>query len=325
MTVVLEVIHPDGSRTRHLMDGVPLTVGRGLRNDVVVDDPYLDAAHARLTVDGDQILVEDLGTVNGIVRRDERLSGPTIARAGDLLRIGRTTLRFRDPDESLPPALHDAHTVTATASQRGRRAIDLATTTIGGLVLALVTLTALGLNAWFGNSARSSTSDAVGDVLGFGAMLAVWAGMWSIASRIILHRFRFFAHVAVVSALVLVALAWSVVRSWLSFLFPDAALLTAVGFVFSLALVGALVIGHLGLSSTMPPRPRRRAGAIVAGCMLAISGLVSFTKDDSFSDVPKFPAVVKPVTPALIPTKSIDQFESMTQQLKEQVDRLAKK
>jgi hypothetical protein len=41
--------------------------------------------------------------------------------------------------------------------------------------------------------------------------------------------------------------------------------------------------------------------------------------------VPKFAGEVKPVAPAVIPTKSIDQFESMTQGLKTQVDQLAKK
>jgi hypothetical protein len=52
---------------------------------------------------------------------------------------------------------------------------------------------------------------------------------------------------------------------------------------------------------------------------------VSFTKDDTFSDVPKFPAVLKPVAPSLIPTKSIDQFEAVAQDLKTQADQLAKK
>jgi hypothetical protein len=325
MTMILEVVHPDGTRTRHRIDGAPLTIGRALANDVILDDPYVDPTHARLSLDGDQLLIEDLGSVNGVVSRDERLFSPVIARPGDSVRLGRTTLRLRDPNESLPPALPDGPARSAAPAPRRTNLVGLATTTGGGLVLAAVTLTALGLNTWFGSSARSSAGDAVGDVLGYAALVAIWAGLWSIASRIILHQFRFFGHVAVVSALVFVALVWSVAESWLSFFFPDARLLTVLAFLFGLALIGALVIGHLGLASTMPRRRRWRAGAIVSGALLAITALVSFTKDDSFSDVPKFAGEVKPVAPAVIPTKSIDQFESMTQGLKTQVDQLAKK
>lgn len=323
MTMILEVIHADGTRTRHQLNGAPLTIGRGLTNDVIVDDPYVDVAHARLSLDGEQIVIEDLGSVNGIMARDERCSGTVVARAGDLLRIGHTSLRVRDPHELLPPALPDMPNGRTPATRR--RIVALATSTAGGLLLVCVALTVLGLNTWLGSSARSSAGDTVGEVVGYAILITIWAGMWSVASRIILHQFRFFGHVAVISALVLVALGWSVTQSWLSFFFPDAGFTRVLAFLFGLALVSALVIGHLGLSSTMPRRRRWRAGALVAGSLLAITALVSFTKDDSFSDVPKFAAVVKPAAPAVIPTKSIDQFESMTQRLKEQVDHLAKK
>jgi hypothetical protein len=199
------------------------------------------------------------------------------------------------------------------------------TSTPGGLVLAALTMAAFGLNAWLASSARSSASDAVTAVLGYATLVAVWAGLWSVASRIILHQFRFFGHVAVVSASVLVGMSWNVVQSWLSFFFPDAGLVTVLAFLSALALVGALVTAHLSLSSMMSRRRRWRAGLIVSGSLLAITALVSFTSDDTFSDVPKFPAVLKPVAPALIPTKSIDQFEAVAQDLKTQADQLAKK
>lgn len=328
MTLLLEVTHPDGTRTRHRLDGVPTTLGRALANDIVLDDPYVDAAHARLTIDGDSVVVEDLGSLNGIVSGDESQSGRIVVRPGDVLRVGRTTLRVRDLNESLPPALPlprpDLPDRERARAPR-RRLFDVATTTQGGLVLAALTMVVLGLNSWLASTARSSASDTVGAILGYAALVAIWAGLWAVASRIILHEFRFFGHVAVVSALVIAGLAWSVAESWLSFFFPDAGLLAVLGVLSALALAGALVIGHLALSSTMSRRRRWRAGAIVAGSMLAITALVSFTKDDSFSDVPKFPAVVKPVSPRVIPTKSIDQFETMTDDLKKQVDQLAKK
>jgi hypothetical protein len=325
MTLVLEIHHVDGTRSRHQLGNGPLTIGRAVTNDIILDDPYVDATHARLTFEDDgAVVVEDLGTINGLVTRDERLFGRVVARSGDLLRLGRTTIKFRDPSETLPPALRDPANGAPVVQPR-RRFADRVTSTSGGLVLATLTTAAFGLNAWLGSSARSSANDAVTAVLGYATLVAVWAGLWSVASRIILHQFRFFGHVAVVSTLVLIAMSWSVVESWLSFFFPDAGVVTALAFLSALALVGALVTGHLSLSSTMSRRRRWRAGFIVSGSLLAITALVSFTKDDTFSDVPKFPAVLKPVAPSLIPTKSIDQFEAVAQDLKTQADQLAKK
>jgi hypothetical protein len=49
------------------------------------------------------------------------------------------------------------------------------------------------------------------------------------------------------------------------------------------------------------------------------------SKDDSFSDVPKYSASLKPIAANLLPTQSIDQFENASKQLKDEVDQLTKK
>jgi hypothetical protein len=321
MTLVVEVIQPNGERSRYQLNGLPLTIGRAVANDIVLDDPYADATHARLTMDETgAIVVEDLASLNGVVTNDERLRGRLLARPGDVVRVGRTTLRFRDPNESLPPALVDGPTV-APASHRRLRMTPAA----AGLLLLLLAMTTLAFSSWLGSSTRSSANDAVTAALGAAMLVGIWCGLWSVASRIIVHQFRFMRHVAVASVVVMIGLAWSVTENWLQFFFPDSALVTVPSYVVSLALLAGLVAGHLALASTMPRRGRLRIGVIVSAVVLAISGLAAVTKDDSFSDVPKFPAVMKPVSAALVPTKSIDQFESVAQQIKQQVDQLAKK
>ena len=331
MSVVIEVIQPDGARARHRLNGVPLTLGRALANDIIVDDPYVDATHVRLTPDSDgTVIVEDLESVNGIVANEDRLAGRVVARAGDTLRVGRTTIRFRDPNESVPPALVDQAAVAPPAQApavvvvpRSRR--RLVTETSAGLLLLLGAMTAYAFNSWLGDSSRSSANDATSVALGVAIALSVWAGLWSIASRVIVHRFRFMGHLAVASAIVLGSLAWSIIEGWLQFFVPDSAFATVSAFIVMLGLLAVLVAAHLSLASTMSRRRQWRVGAIVAGVVVAVSGLAALTKDDSFSDVPKFPAVVKPLSPRFIPTKSIAQFESATREMKDEVDQLAKK
>lgn len=331
MSLVIEIIQPDGARTRHRLNGVPLTLGRALANDIVVEDPYVDATHVRLTPEGDDaVVVEDLQSVNGIVAKGERLSGRVVVRPGDALRVGRTTLRFRDPNESLLPAILDQSLAASpeqvapvqVASRLRRRFL---TEMSAGLVLFFVALAACASNAWLGDFSRSGANEAMSVALGVAIALTVWAGLWSIASRAIVHRFRFMGHLAVASAMVLAALGWEVIEQWLQFFFPHSFFDTVPAMIVMLAMIAVLVAAHLSFASTMSRRRQWRVGAIVSGVVLAITGLGALTKDDSFSDVPKFPAVVKPIPARFVPTKSIAQFEGVTRGVKDEVDQLAKK
>jgi pSer/pThr/pTyr-binding forkhead associated (FHA) protein len=324
MTLVVEVMQPDGTRSRHQLNGAVLTLGRGLANDIVVDDPYVDAAHIRLSLASPgAVAIEDLGSVNGVIAGEERMRGlPIVARVGDVLRVGRTTLRIRDPNEPLPPALVDG--TEATPSTR-RRYATLARPSVAGLAALVAVSGAIAFNAWLGSANRSSANDAISLALGSVILICVWAGLWSVVSRIVLHRSHFMSHLGVASAVLLASLVWNIGETWLQFFFPDNILATAPSIVVWLGLLAVLIALHLSLSSTLPRKRQWRVGAMVSVVIIGVTWLAALTKDDSFSDVPKFPAVVKPVAARWVPTKSIAQFEDMSRQLKLQVDQLAKK
>ncbi len=42
-----------------------IAIGRGEENDVVIADPSLSRLHARITVDGDRLFVQDMGSSHG--------------------------------------------------------------------------------------------------------------------------------------------------------------------------------------------------------------------------------------------------------------------
>lgn len=324
MAVILEVLHLDGARTRHMLNGQALTLGRGLTNDVVLDDPYVDASHARLTLDeSGAVLVEDLGSVNGLVSGTDRIFGRAVVRPGETLRVGRTQLRLRDANELLPPALVDAP-APSLAAPGSSRVTRLLSSTPANLSVAGLALIVYAIAAWLSSSGRSSASDVMSKSLGLAMIVAVWAGLWSIASRIIVHQFRFVGHLAVVSALVLGGVLYSYVNGLLEFLYPDAALIDIMGVVAIFALVGVLLAGHLALTSAMPRRRRWKIAGIVAATVIGVAGLSALSKDESYSDVPTYSAALLPIAGGLVPTKSIDQFEGVAGDLKKEVDQLAK-
>jgi pSer/pThr/pTyr-binding forkhead associated (FHA) protein len=72
----------------------PVTLGReGAGAAALGGDPSVSAAHLRVTAMSDgRMLVEDLGTDIGTYVGDARIRAPTLASAGDRLRVGDTTL-----------------------------------------------------------------------------------------------------------------------------------------------------------------------------------------------------------------------------------------
>jgi hypothetical protein len=77
------------------LDSAPLTLGRSGENDVALpSDDFASSAHARIEPRRDGIWIEDVGSTNGTFVNGERVDRPRRLRAGDVVRIGETDLRF---------------------------------------------------------------------------------------------------------------------------------------------------------------------------------------------------------------------------------------
>jgi pSer/pThr/pTyr-binding forkhead associated (FHA) protein len=342
VAMILEVLHPSGTRSWHRLGDFPMTLGRSLTNDLILDDPYVDARHARIALnESGDALIEDLGSVNGLVVSDVRLQGRVPVQPGAEIRVGHTTLRFRDPEEPVSPALVDevaeppkpARPATISEpspsrSSRSRVAVTAsrwAATTWVRLLIAAAAVSAVALYSWMGSAERASTSEAFFAALAFSAMVALWAGIWAVGSRVSVQRFHFVGHLAVASLVALGGLLWTVLAEWASFFFPDAGLADVMSGVVGVLLLSALVAGHLSFASTMPPKRQWRAGFIVAGTALLIGGLATLAEEDAFTDVPTFSGVVKPIASEWLPTATVDEFSGVMATLKDEVDEMAKK
>lgn len=84
-----------------ILDGGETTLGRAETCDVgLFGDPQIERIHARIRRRGKDFLVEDAGSASGTYVNEERLSGPRVLRAGDVIRLGRSLLRFGERTRS---------------------------------------------------------------------------------------------------------------------------------------------------------------------------------------------------------------------------------
>lgn len=71
----------------------PVVVGRSPSSDVVVDEPFVSATHARFTLQGPALVLEDLESTNGTMVNGHIIGQPVTLRDGDEVQIGDTVMR----------------------------------------------------------------------------------------------------------------------------------------------------------------------------------------------------------------------------------------
>lgn len=79
------------------LTGDVITLGRAASNTVVLDDEFVSSHHARVYRDPatNRWAIEDLGSTNGTVVNQRRLTEPTVLAPRVAVRIGATTFELR--------------------------------------------------------------------------------------------------------------------------------------------------------------------------------------------------------------------------------------
>ncbi len=192
----------------------PVTLGRALSNDVVLDDPHVAARHATLNVlENGQVALTVGDSVNGVTHAGQHHGAgaqvplPTGTAA---LQLGGVRLRLRLAGEVLPAE---------------RPLPSLAVTPKNAPLVAGVLFMLLALfNHWVTLDPGAEASAWIPLVVGVPAALVGWSGLWALASKLFQHRFDFLGHLRIVLPwllgielldLVLSSLASSLGWAWL--------------------------------------------------------------------------------------------------------------
>ena len=73
----------------------PVVVGRTPGADIVVPASYVSARHARFSLMGNNLFIEDLGSRNGTMVNGQRIADPVALKSGDVVTVGDVNIRAR--------------------------------------------------------------------------------------------------------------------------------------------------------------------------------------------------------------------------------------
>lgn len=71
----------------------PVVIGRSPSSDIVIDEPYISSTHARFTLQGPALVLEDLGSTNGTMVNGHVIEQPVTLRDADEVQVGDTIMR----------------------------------------------------------------------------------------------------------------------------------------------------------------------------------------------------------------------------------------
>lgn len=165
----------------------PVTIGRALSADLVVDDPHLAAEHLRIDHPAHGVpCVEVLDTANGIAvgrrrhQRGERFDWPV----GEPLSLGRLHFTLRLAQSPVAPEL-----------PLPRFRWDLLGATVALLVAYLAV--ELGLISLDAAEPSAFARQLPASVLLLLGSLAAWSGLWALANKLFAHRLHFWRHLRI--------------------------------------------------------------------------------------------------------------------------------
>ena len=71
----------------------PVIVGRSPSSDICINEPFVSASHARFSLQGPALIIEDLNSLNGTLVNGRQLVEPATLREGDEVQIGDVVMK----------------------------------------------------------------------------------------------------------------------------------------------------------------------------------------------------------------------------------------
>jgi phosphoserine phosphatase RsbU/P len=92
----LIVKYPDRTPDHFPLGRLRITIGRSARNDLCIPDPFASRVHAEVRREGDEYLLQDLGSANGTLYNGATVEGVIHLTAGGRIQIGETEIIYDD-------------------------------------------------------------------------------------------------------------------------------------------------------------------------------------------------------------------------------------
>lgn len=292
-------------RRRIRVDALPIRLGRGYDNDVILDDVHTAAHHVIVEQAADGgLTLRDLDTKNGAIHKGRRITSMQID--GDtIFRMGHTSLRVRSAEFQVSSEEID----TFAHGWEGRPPA------MAGLTL-VVMLTLL--TTWLSDTQKFEPTRYLLAIALIAGSAMIWSGIWSFANRLFGGQSRFGRHLFIVGCGAVAMEVWSLASAVIAYAFSLDAL-TRYGSHALLAITAGMVFFHL---QTINPGHTKRflttsiLMALISSALLLVG---NYQGSGRLAGELYMPHLLPPSV-RMSADKSVDQFLNDAKKLQARVD-----
>ena len=290
---------------RQRLAAMPVRLGRGYDNDVIVDDAHCAAHHAVIEAGADGALVlRDLDSRNGVIHRGKRVASVTLT--GDtVVRLGHTSLRVRSAD----------YPVAAEQIDRTRHSFEGAVPGLAGIAL----IGAVALLTYWLNDTQPFQLIRYLQALAYGVGAGlVWCGAWAFANRLFGRHARLGRHLFVFGCGVAAITVFKLLSALVAFSL-SLALITRYGAHVVVAIVAVMLFYHL---VTVKPNGRRQFAIVCALLGVLGSGLTLISNEQRSGRLGDelYMSVILPPATRLVRDQSVHEFMGEVGAMRAQLD-----
>lgn len=303
--------------SRHQVSGPHVSIGRGYNNDVILNDPYVDANHLLLTVNQEgRWQAIDEGSLNGShFEHEAQLKHARPIQSGDIVALGKSHLRFIYPDHPVAPTIR-------LSGMEGLLNWLSSPLIVAAILLLYLTLQMVG---FYIDSLEIKTSQMFSSVFLKIAVMSVLPMMFALLARLFKHDARVLTQIVVWYSFFTIFLITDSLGALISFNSSKMWLGSTFMYITELILIFALLWSAFYIAFHQSPLRRL---VMVSGLTFGIIGLSYIYTSSNSADfqvkpiydntllAPEF-AISKPVSVQQFIEQSEGIFELTIQKAKE--------
>jgi len=317
---IVEILDRFGKvKQRIRVDKYPFTIGRAYKNDIIIDDPYISPVHLKIDSNVNYLFtVSDNNSENGLFSTAPLKQHDNLIINDNLrIRIGHTDIRFRSLE----------FVVKETALQRSTpsKLSMLATNFYSFLFIWLFSALFFILDEYMAKTDELSIKTILSGTIVMFFLFTAWAALWSIASKVMTHRFYFTYHAVLICLVIFILTLIEIVSENIEFSFSLVNfswwILAITTAVFSII----LVYGHLNFSSPLSKKKMLIAAILSAGSLNFVVHLAHYLDEPDYSTQLVYSKSIKVSDFIMSNVHTSNDFFASAVDLREQVDQLVKK
>ena len=266
--VIIEITHPGGQPSEYrVLEKLPVTIGRGFQNDIILADPFVSASHLIVDKSENGWKIVEAGGENGVwVNKRHYLSEDFKIQPGVFMVCGQTKIRIF-PGDYKPDKTRIFDRMPAFLQKLSRP--------LSSLMVAFILCLFIGFRFYLSTHEKKVIDKMIIVVLVFLIFNLFWTVIWSFVGRVLKHKNTFFAQLSVCCLFSLCALFFSEIGEYLSYLFSS----WNFKFVFMVILwssaIALLFYGNLSIATSMR---RMQKIAFIMPVIILITALVIVTR-----------------------------------------------